>query len=73
MKFRNRYNETISFSYTATPSSVTSARTDHRTSIKPGSETSQWFLIAEDSQIRVFVDRLRFGMKDIGDYESCDK
>jgi hypothetical protein len=73
IKFRNRYNQSISFSYTAKNSRTSSATTNERMTIQPGGEGKAWFLVDDQSSINVFVDKLRFG-KDWGsDYAPCDR
>lgn len=72
VKFRNRYQEKVNFSFTAKESSVSSARTSNRISIRSGGEDGTWFYLAEANSINVFVDQMRFGEDDFSKYASCD-
>lgn len=73
VKFRNRYQETVSFDFTAKESYVNTAKTTDRISVRPGGENGSWFLLAEESSVNVFVDHLRFGQDDWGTkYAACD-
>lgn len=73
VKFRNRYDVNVSFSYVLKESSVTSARTNQRTTLRANSEGSgSWFLIS-DTSVKLFIDDLRFGKDDWGTkYSPCD-
>lgn len=70
VKFRNRYQEDISFSFVSKERSYETAKTTDRITLAPGQEKESWFLVAEDTEVRVFVDNVRFGV-DAGPYASC--
>ena len=70
VKFRNRYNTAISFSYALKESNVQNAKTTDRSTLMPNGEASTWFLVGDANQVNVFVDSFRFG-EDAGPYAAC--
>jgi hypothetical protein len=74
VKFRNRYNENVSFNCVLKESSVSSAKGTERVTVKANSEGgSSWFLVADANSVNVFIGELRFGQDDWGTkYAPCD-
>lgn len=73
IKFRNRYNEKVSFSYVLKESNVSSAEGSHRTTVLANSEgPGTFFLLADANSVKTFIDKLRFGNDWGSDYVQCD-
>jgi hypothetical protein len=72
VRFRNRYQENISFNYVLKESNIFQAEGNSRITIGAGSETDEtgFFLVADENTVNVFVDRVRFG-DDTGPYAAC--
>ena len=72
VKFRNRYNVKIHFNCVLAASNATSANTRERDEISPNEEFENDFFVADANNVRVFVDKMRFGNEDYGEYANCD-
>jgi hypothetical protein len=74
VKFRNRYNEKVTFNCVLKESNVYSANGNNRLDVEANSEGGEmWFLVADANAVKVFIDKLRFGNEDWGTkYASCD-
>jgi hypothetical protein len=74
VKFRNRYQEDISFNYVLKESNVNGAAGTDRGTVKKGSISSgSWFLVADPNSVSVFIDKVRFGEDNWSDkYANCD-
>ena len=75
VKFRNRYNENVTFSCALKESSISSGKGTDQVTIKANSEGgSTWFLVADADAVTVFIDSLTFGEEDWGSnkYAPCD-
>lgn len=74
IKFRNTYDEDISFSFVLKERTVNSANGTHRANVKANSEGSgTWFLLEDANSVNAFMDKLRFGSDDWGTaYAPCD-
>lgn len=73
IKFRNRYNENVAFSFVLKENSVSSADGTHRGNVKANSEgPGTYFLLADANSVKTFIDKLRFGNDWGSDYVQCD-
>lgn len=69
--FRNRYQEEVAFSATATESYIASAKTDMRFIIGPGKTDGTYWFLAETKEINVYVDKLVNHTTKAGEYVPC--
>ncbi|MGB3345627.1 MAG: hypothetical protein WBA61_17080 [Aequorivita sp.] len=73
IKFRNRYNEKVSFGFVLKESNVNSAKGTHRVTVQANSEGSgTYFLVADANSVRAFIDQLRFGDDWGTNHAPCD-
>lgn len=80
VQLRNKYGHGISFNYEVfdhKPAEGSNPNTTNRKSLDPGEESSTYrdFYMknSESVYVYVYVDRMRFGDKDSGDYVNCDR
>ena len=79
IQFRNRYKEKIYFSYKAVAPSqrheiARSGKTTDRLHIKGNlGIRKSYYLVKSSNSIFVYVNRIRIGANDYGDYYTCDQ
>lgn len=79
VQFRNKYQQDIHFNCIAVEPQrereiKASGKTSDRIHVKANNDNGHaWFLVDSPSSVYVFVNRIRIGDKDNGDYSNCDK
>lgn len=73
VQFRNRYNNTVNFSYSVSePGTMTNP--DHRSRMTGGNlSDATGFLMYSGDKVHVRVGYVRFGDSDSGQYVNCDQ
>jgi len=74
VKFKSSYRDYVSFSYAGTENHIIEVNCNSRTKLKPSGESQSpydWFLVAEPAFISVWIDKVRVGFNDTGEYSSC--
>lgn len=74
--FKSSYRNYVSFSYVGIENYVPdiNVKTTARTKLSPSGQSSEphnWFFIAETTSISVWIDNVRVGFDDTGEYSSC--
>lgn len=76
VKFKSSYRNYVSFSYVGIENYVPdiSVKTTARTKLSPSGQSSEphnWFFVAETNSISVWIDNVRVGFDDTGEYSPC--
>lgn len=74
VKFRNRYQDVINFSYAIKENSVTTSDTNKRIAVRANSESApDWEYLSETFNPRIFIGKVKFGKDNAygGPYVPC--